>query len=166
MFRLFLLFPLFFSFSFSWSCMLCKQPKDCLDPSGYGLTEIRLYVPTSHDLKLKEHPSLHIFFSGKGNTLECKSQGSSIIKNCTGTIHDKTITIQQRNIGENQEIEVTASFFYKELYFFIQYNGVTLFDGTIDFDKKPNRWSKGVLSESCTACVNDGVAYITSNIVD
>jgi hypothetical protein len=164
MFRLFLLFPLFFSFSFSWSCAFCKQQNDCPDPDGYGLTEIILRIPL-HQTIFENQYDLRVSFSSTGKKEECRASHEKRWE-CQGDFKYKKGTIERIGQKDEQKIYITSDFFYKDLYLFVQYNDITLFDGIIDFQKEPHTWSWGPSANDCRYCEQRGVAYITSNIVD
>jgi hypothetical protein len=166
MFRFFLVLPLFLILSFSWSCGLCKSRQECEDSRGYGITEIELRIPMFHDLKFGQSSPFRIVFSSQGKTLECPFSEASSVKDCFGTIHEKKIGFERQFYKIEQKIYIIAGFFYRELHFFIEHDGVVLFDGKIDFSKKPNKWRWDVDPDACSSCLHFGFAYATSNIVD
>lgn len=163
MFRFFLALSFVFVMSFSWGCF-CKQDKDCQDPDGYGITEIYLQVPMSHDLFVGGRSSFRALFSAKGKTLECLTFLPDLKENCVGTFPSKGVDLTRSYYNAGQHIYLASKFFYKELRLFIQHDGVTLFDGVIDFSKKPNEWKRGVDQDTCAFCFYEGTAYITSTI--
>ena len=167
MFRFLLVLPLFFVLAFSWSCVLCTTDKTCmLLSNGSGSTIISLRVPMFHDLKVKERSTFRVAFVGQGETMECHIRRTRTEDSCSGTIRHKDFDFTIYNNKVEQYVFIETSFFYKELYFFIEHEGVVLFDGKIDFSQKPNRWDSGVDPNSCTGCINRGIANITSNIAD
>ena len=57
-------------------------------------------------------------------------------------------------------------FFYKELGFFIEHDGVVLFDEVINFEEKTYLWQWGPSYDNCQICVHYGYAILTSPITD
>lgn len=165
MLRLFYVFMVFLGMSFSWGCRICKDPQECLEPKGYGLTQIYLQVPFSYDLKVKERSSFRISFSAKGKTLECPPSKPGTVT-CTGDFPVKVIEFTPILSKDEQVLYLASEFFYKELHFSVQHEGVTLFDGIIDFSKEPNHWGGGIDPGTCTSCIIFGTAFLSASVGD